>query len=259
MNQTGKKILIGLGVAIFWIGAWELLCLTVASELLLPSPLRVVTVWFDLAKTSTFWVATGYSLLRISVGFLLAVLCGCLLAAFTARVKLAKALITPILKVIRAAPVASFIILALVWIKTDSLPLWISFLMVLPIVWANVEEGILQVDGKLLEVAKVYHLPAKKVWREIRFPSLVPYLLASMKTGLGFAWKSGIAAEIICRPTTSIGNYLQKAKLSLETPSVFAWTLTVILLSVLLEKLLTKLVSQKGKRFEQSKKEGRAV
>ena len=255
MNQTGKKILIGLGVAIFWIGAWEILCLAVASELLLPSPLRVVTVWFDLVKTSTFWVATGYSLRRISVGFLLAVLCGCLLAAFTARVKLAKALITPILKVIRAAPVASFIILALVWIKTDSLPLWISFLMVLPIVWSNVEEGIIQVDPKLLELATVYHLPKKTIWKDIRLPSLLPYLMSAMKTGMGFAWKSGIAAEIICRPDYSVGTFLQQAKMNLETPDVFAWTATVILLSVLLAKGLTLFVEKRKKPFSKRNNE----
>ena len=238
MKLSAKKWGIGLGVAAFWLAVWELLSLAVSAELLLPSPFKVAATWWALAKTAAFWKTAGLSLLHIVCGFAAGALCGTLLAFATAKFSLLRTLVSPLLHIVRAAPVASFILLALVWIKTAWLPTFISFLMVLPLVWANVEQGIGETDKKLLEMAAVYCLPKSAVTRHIRLPSLAPYLLSACKTGLGFAWKSGIAAEVICRPKGSIGDALYRAKTVLETPDVFAWTATVIVLSVVLEKLL---------------------
>ena len=243
------KIGIGLLVAAFWLAAWELLSRQVNAELLLPSPRQVAVTGWELVQTELFWRATGLSLLRIVIGFAAAVAAGGLLAVCTVHVGLVRRLTAPILHIVRAAPVASFIILALVWIKTDRLPTFIAFLMVLPVVWANVEQGIREIDPKLLEMAWVYRLSPWKTFRRIRLPSVMPYLLAAMRTGLGFAWKSGIAAEIICRPKQSVGGFLYSAKLYLETPEVFVWTAAVVLLSVLLEQGLLALSRLVGRRY----------
>ena len=159
-----------------------------------------------------------------------------LLAVLTVRFRAADVLLSPLLKIVRAAPVASFIILALVWIRTNTLPAFIAFLMVVPVVWGNVEKGIRETDAGLLEMAKVYRLGWWKTLVRVRIPSVMPYFLAAATTGLGFAWKSGIAAEVICRPAMSIGRQLQDAKVYLETPEVFAWTAVVVALSMVLEK-----------------------
>ena len=161
---------------------------------------------------------------------------GSLLAVLTVRFRAADVLLSPLLKIVRAAPVASFIILALVWIRTNTLPAFIAFLMVVPVVWGNVEKGIRETDAGLLEMAKVYRLGWWKTLVRVRIPSVMPYFLAAATTGLGFAWKSGIAAEVICRPAMSIGRQLQDAKVYLETPEVFAWTAVVVALSMVLEK-----------------------
>lgn len=238
MKDFTKKIAVGVGVAAFWLAVWEILSLCVSAELLLPSPFKVAATWWALAKTAAFWAAAGTSLLRVVCGFAAGAAFGTLLAFATHKCAPLRTLVAPLLHIVRAAPVASFIILALVWIKTAWLPPFISFLMVLPLVWANVEQGLAETDPKLLEMAAVYRLPKRVVRRQIRLPSLAPYLLSACKTGLGFAWKSGIAAEVICRPAGSVGNALYRAKLLLETPEVFAWTGTVVVLSVVLEKLL---------------------
>ncbi len=251
MKVFSKKLAVGVGVAAFWLCVWELLSLLVHAELLLPSPLRVATVWWSLAKTASFWSTAGMSLLRIVCGFAAGGLCGTLLAFATTTWSPLRTLISPLLHIVRAAPVASFIILALVWIETAWLPSFISFLMVLPLMWANVEQGLLETDKKLLEMAAVYQLPKKTVRNHIRFPSLEPYLLSACKTGLGFAWKSGIAAEVICRPAGSVGNNLYRAKALLETPEVFAWTATVVVLSVILEKLFVLAADRIGQRHPQ--------
>ena len=102
------------------------------------------------------------------------------------------------------------------------------------VVWGNVEKGIRATDPQLLEMARTYRFSPPKTLRRVWIPSVMPYFMAACTTGLGFAWKSGIAAEVICRPAQSIGKYLQDAKLTLETPDVFAWTLVIVLLSAVL-------------------------
>jgi NitT/TauT family transport system permease protein len=188
-------------------------------------------------------------LIRIVSGFIGGIIFGSISAVLTTRFRLADMLISPMLRIIRATPVASFIILALVWIKTGRLPAFISFLMVVPVVWSNVEKGIRQTDIKLLEMAKVFRLGRLKTLVSIRIPSVMPYFMAACTTGMGLAWKSGIAAEVISRPDLSIGKQLQNAKIYLETPEVFALTITVVLLSIMLEKILVVTASRFGRRF----------
>ncbi|NLN81673.1 MAG: ABC transporter permease subunit [Clostridiales bacterium] len=244
-----RGLLAGLLSATFWLAVWQFISMIVAQELLVPAPLVVLKALTRLAGTAEFWQSAGLSLIRIVSGFIGGIIFGSISAVLTTRFRLADMLISPMLRIIRATPVASFIILALVWIKTGRLPAFISFLMVVPVVWSNVEKGIRQTDIKLLEMAKVFRLGRLKTLVSIRIPSVMPYFMAACTTGMGLAWKSGIAAEVISRPDLSIGKQLQNAKIYLETPEVFALTITVVLLSIMLEKILIVTASRFGRRF----------
>lgn len=249
-----KKILLSAAVLIFWIAVWSFASYMIGLELILPSPLKVLTALFEKAATADFLIAAGLSLLRIAVGFLLGTLVGGLLAVLMRVSKVAKALFSPILHVVKAAPVASFIILALVWFKTDILPVFISFLMVVPVVCANVSEGIVQTDRKLLEVARIYRFGKKRTFSEVWLPSVKPYAVSACRTALGFAWKSGVAAEVICRPDRSIGDALYSSKMNLETAEVLAYTAVVIIISVLLEKLMLRLLKGEKRKDVRTEK-----
>ncbi len=237
-TTAGKFLLNFLLPPVFWLGVWQILAMVVGQELLLPTPWRVMVVWGQLAATKTFWLSCLYSLLRIAAGYVLGVTAGILLGILCVWVPLANTLLSPVLRVVRAAPVASFIILALVWIKTDYLPIFIAFLMVLPLMFSATATAIRGVDGKLLEMAKVYRLRPGKVITKILLPGAAPTVLSQALTTLGLAWKSGVAAEVICLPKLALGKFLQNAKVYLETPEVFAWTATIIVLSLLLERVL---------------------
>lgn len=242
------KIVLTAAVAVFWLAVWQGASVLVGQELLVPAPITVLRVLLRDAVTAPFWQAVGASLLRILCGYAAAVFGGCVLAILTVRFPLLHHLFSPLLHCIKAAPVASFIILALVWIPTGILPACICALMVLPIVWSNVEQGIRQLDRRLLEMAQVFRIGRLKTLLRVKIPAVMPYLLTALTTGLGFAWKSGIAAEVICQPKPAIGKQLYLAKIYLETPEVFAWTAVVILLSVLLEFTLKKWLFVAGKR-----------
>ena len=249
MRDKKTAIVRIVGVSAFWVGLWWLVAALVQQEILIPTPLVVFKTILRLLPDPVFWQSVAFSLIRICIGFLAALTLGTVLAVLTHRSPLIRTLFSPLLHIIRAAPVASFIILALVWIDYDIIPAFIAFLMVLPIVWINIEEGIRQTDRQLLEMATLYRVPKRRIFSRLYLPAVKPFFLTACLNGLSFAWKSGVAAEVICRPEFAIGSRLQAAKLLLETPEVFAWTAVVILLSLLLEKMLVRLTSNTKRRL----------
>lgn len=229
-----------LAVTLFWLILWVAAYRIVAKEILLVSPLRAFGRLWELAGTALFWQSVGLTGLRVLAGFCCALLTGAVLAALSARWRAVRALFRPLLGVVRATPVASFIILVLIWIATDRVPVFIAFLMVVPVIYANLYSGILNVDRQLLEMAGVFRLSRRRRLRAIWLPSLMPYFVAACSTGLGFAWKSAVAAEVISQPAFSIGKQIHNAKIYLETADLFAWTIAVVLLSVLLEQAVLR-------------------
>ena len=233
-----KKICKWSGITLFWLLLWWIAAtFGVKQELLLPSPIRVLTRLGELASQSEFQIATISSLCRIFGGIFCALFLGIFCGILTARFTFLRELLSPILAIIKATPVASFIILALVWINRGKLPVFIAALMVLPIIWTNIEQGIRQIDPKLLDMAKVFRFSPAKRLMHITVPSVLPYFAAACKTSLGLAWKAGIAAEVLATPQRSIGKELFEAKTFMETTDLFAWTVSVIVLSICMEKL----------------------
>lgn len=246
MQAKLLRVLRGIAVAVFWLAVWAVVCYFVNLKLLLPLPYPwdvAVALWRLMGETS-FWLVVGTSLLRIVLGFAIALVLGVVLAMLTTRSSVLHALLSPVLSVVRAAPVASFIFVVFLWIKAEEMPAFIAFLMVVPLVWENVRQGILHTDRGLLEMAKVFRLSRIERLRHIRLPAVRPYLQAAVSTGFGFAWKAGVAAEILCWPKDSIGYYIAAAKNLVETADVFAWTAVVVALSVLLEWLLRWLTTR---------------
>ena len=231
---------------------WQLGAMALNSPILLVSPLRVLLRLSELVRESSFYAAIGFSLARIIAGFLLGLAGGSLLAAAASRWHPVEVLLWPYITVIKTTPVASFIILCLIWLDSSNLSVFIAFLMVLPIVYANVLEGIRQTDSKLLEMAQLFRVG---FWRRLRYiylPQLRPYLTTACSVALGLSWKAGIAAEVIGIPDGSIGERLYEAKVYLSSPDLFAWTVVIIAVSILFEKLFLWLLKAGYARLERS-------
>ena len=239
-----NKYLNNAFIIIFWLIVWQIAAMAVNQAILLPKPVMVGKTLLRFLGESEFWLAITHSLLKIMLGFFLAMILGSGLAFLGAKFSFLHQLIYPILSIIKATPVASFIILALIWINSANLSTFIAFLMVLPMFYANIYQGLKNVDVKLLEVAKVFGLNKRRTFREVYLPSLKPYLISTCTIGLGFAWKSGVAAEVIGLPAKTIGNQLYYAKVYLQTDELFAWTAAIIVLSIFLEKLLLKILKK---------------
>ena len=207
------------------------------GALLLASPIQAAARLLELLPSPVFWRAVGNSSLRIFGGFLLSCALAALLAALAAGRPWLRDLLAPPVAVVKAVPVASFIILALVWLNARSLSLFISGLMVFPPVYLNVLEGLRQTDPKLLELARVYRVPfGRRAWG-IYLPQVLPYFRSAASLALGLCWKAGAAAEVIGLPAETIGERLYTAKVYYQTPDLFAWTAVILVLSAVFEKL----------------------
>lgn len=229
---------------VFWVAVWEIAARIIGKTLIFPSPTLVVGRLLELMGSVKFYEITFTSLLRILGGFLAGSVLGILLALLTSYVKVADWILSPAIRILRSIPVASFIILVLLWAAKGRVPGIVSAIMVLPIVWENTAAGIRAVPGDLLEMAKSYDMGFWKTWRLVRLPAILPYLLSGLSNAIGLAWKSGVAAEVLCVPANAIGTQVYNSKIYLETPDLFAWTLVVVLLSILIEGLIKHLIGK---------------
>lgn len=244
-----KKIALTIIAICFWLFVWHFLSIKIHSSIFLPSPMEVMKALKNLSRQDDFWKIIINTFGKIAKGFGLAVVCGVILAVISHFIKIIDVLVSPLMKLIKAVPVASFIILALLWIKSSQLSVLISFIMVMPVIYINVKQGFLGVNTEMLEMAKVFRVSFGRKLRFIYLPYVLPAFISACKVGLGFCFKSGIAAEIIGLPAKSIGGELYKSKLYLMTDELFAWTVIIVLMSVFFEGICIYLLGKLGNSF----------
>ena len=237
LDTRKKKMLAKASAVILALGVWQLLSVLIGSELLLVSPVEVIKRLFTLVSESGFLTTVGFTLSRIALGFFAGLVVGTLLALLAGRFQIVEILLWPYMLTVKSVPVASFVVIALIWFDASGLSSLISFLMVLPIIYTNLLDGIKSVDKKMLQMAEVFKMPHLRRLRFIWLPYVKPFLLSGCRISLGLAWKSGVAAELIGYPEGSVGEALYYSKLFLNTADLFAWTVVIVLLSIVFEKL----------------------
>ncbi len=241
-NLFWKQSAVCIFSLLFWILLWFFLAKKVDLSFILPGPVEVFRRLWELAREASFYQILFSSFLRVISGFLFGVFLGFLLGFLAHRLTPVRSLISPLMAIIRATPVASFILVVILWLERGEVPGFISFLMVLPILWQNTLLGFSSLDPALEEMAKVFRLGHFCKFFRLDLPQVIPYVLSSGKAALGLAWKAGVAAEVLALPKVSIGKMISDAKLYLETVDLYAWTVAIILLSVFLEKLFWHLL-----------------
>lgn len=236
-----KRFLKKAAVILFWLAAWQVFAMAVHNPFLAASPAETFQALASDIGKSFFWRTVLASLARISIGFCLGLVLGILAAAVNHRFPVLEEIVSPVISLAKTVPVVCFVVLLLIWQGPSFLSVAVSFLIVFPGVYFSVLEGLKAVDPKMLEMAKIFRLPGKTVFFYIYRPALKPFLLGSMKSSLGMAWKSGVAAEVIGLPDYSIGERIYLSKIYLDTAGILAWTAVTVCLSLLFEKAVLKL------------------
>lgn len=240
-----------LWAILFWIALWQAASMLIGKEMLLASPVSVVLKLWQLMFTGGFCSSIFFTFLRIMSGFFIALALAVGFAALAARFRLVRELLAPLMAVLKSTPVASITILILIWISSRNLSLFMGIIMVLPVMYLNILTGIENTDRKLLEMADVFEIPPLRRLRYLYIPQVLPYFSSACKISLGLCWKAGVAAEVIGTPTGSIGEKLYQAKIYLETPELFAWTLTIIAVSALFERGMMFVIRRVTRRLEE--------
>lgn len=250
-EKLGRLPAIAL-VAFLWLLIWEGASLALGSSLLLPGPRVVLLALISQAQETDFWQSIGFSIGRIVLGFFGGVLTALVVSIASELSHRIKSFIGPVVHILKTVPVASFIVLVLVWVNAQDLALVISYLMAFPIMVINLNKGFQSVDARVLELARIYKVSRETRFKTIYLASVFPYFQAGLSLALGLCWKAGIAAEVIALPAQSIGSHLFDAKVYLDTPKLFAWTIVIVLLSFTFEHAIKALLLWWRRRWERS-------
>lgn len=248
--SKNKKRQIRLWAVAFWLLIWQAASIAIGQEILLVSPVAVLQRLKTLVWESTFWLSCAFSVLRIVSGFLLGTALGVVLGGVSFGFCRIRELLAPLVLTMKSIPVASFVILVLIWIPSKNLSVFISFFMVFPVVYTNVIQGIESVDKKLLEMAQVFQVSRMRKIRYIYLSQVLPFFRSGCCVALGLCWKAGVAAEVIGIPDGSIGEHLYQAKVYLDTPDLFAWTVVIIVISLLFEKVFLGVIDWGIRKLE---------
>ncbi len=224
-----------------WLLIWQIVSWAIGNKFLFPGPFIVLATLFELVKTAEFWLSLASTMLRVIFGFALGMLGGIVLGILTAKFSFLSSFLSPLRSLIKATPVTSFIVLVLLYMSASIAPMFIAFLMVLPISWTNVHDGIEATPKELIETAKVFKLSGFQTLRSVHIPALRPHLVSAATAGFGFA-------EVIASSKLSIGRAIYECKIYLEIPELFAWTAAIVIMSIALEKLMLALLNSSKKR-----------
>ncbi len=234
-----------LPVLLFWLALWQIGAWAVGSHILLAGPLQVVKALASLLPTAAFWRSVATSFGKIGLGFLTAFFTGIFVGWLAFRFSFLQVLLAPAITFMNSVPLASFIILALIWTGSEDLAVLTSYLVVFPMLYVQTIAGLKSTDRKLLEMAAVFQIRGWPKLIGLYWPALLPYLMSGCRTALGMSWKAGIAAEVIGVPSHTIGEQLYLSKVYLSTAELFAWTFTIILISLLSERVFLLLLGRR--------------
>lgn len=241
-NNFLRKASTGLLIFLFWIAVWYLLALIVNNDFLLPTPHSSVIALFELMKESDFYKSIAFTFLRVICGVILGVIFGILLAYASYKIVIFRKTVSPLLSIIKATPVVTFITLLWITLSGNTLTVFIAFLMVVPIIWQNILNGYDAIPTELSEVCDVFEFSRIKRFKLLTAPILMNYFFPALITSIGLAWKAEIAAEIIAYTKTSIGQHIYDARYHLLTDEVFAWVIVIVTFSICLETLTKKIL-----------------
>ncbi len=242
MQEKSKKICIRIIIVAIWLIIWQVASMVTGLELILASPVNVFWAILELFELGQFYATVFSSFCKIMSGFFAAFICGSALGVVASRINLVEEFLKPPVQLMKTLPMTSFIILLLIWFGSGNVAFFISFIVTFPIIYTSVITGLRQVDVQLVEMADVFGISVLRRVRGIYIPNILPFVEAGVKTAIGMCWKAGVSAEVIGLVRYSIGEQLYYSKLYLLTAELFAWSIVVVVVSMLFEFLFVRLL-----------------
>ena len=233
-----KRQYISFASVAFMLLIWKLLSLYFNSDFILPSPEKTLITTIELFADKGFLATVGVTMARGIIGFLLSLFLGLSLGIWAGLNPNFSAFLKPILITIRSTPVIAVILLALIWLNTNAVPVFIALLTMFPFICTNVIDGIKSVDGNLTQMATFYKVSHWRIVREVYVPAIMPFIISGASSAMGIGWRAIIIGEVLSQPQYGIGTVMQLAQTFLKVDAVIAWTLIAVVISYLFEKVM---------------------
>jgi len=216
----------------------------IGTEIILPSPERVLSTLVGIASTERFLAALGATAVRGLSAFGLSMVLGVSLGFAAGVSRRFESLLGPGLTVIRATPVLAVILIALIWFPAGVVPVFSAVVMAFPVVAADVAAGVRSADPRLVDMARSFGVSRHDTALSVRLPSAMPHVVSAAKNAVGLSWKVVVAGEVLSQPLNALGTGMQNARVMLETAEVFAWAATGVLLCALSDALFDALAKR---------------
>lgn len=229
-SYKNKKLILLSSIMLFI--TWQIASMIIGSEVILPSPYLTFKGLIEIIKSEDFFKILGYTLARTSISFFLALVLAFVLGVASSINKYIYNFMIPILNIMRSLPTIGFIILALIWLNQGSAPILVGFIMSFPIFYDAIIGAILNIDSKVLEMAKVYKIGTWDLIKEIYFPSINFAICRILASTFSLTMKLVVGGEVIGQPSFGIGSALFVEKNYLNTNLVFAWIIVVIIIGI---------------------------
>lgn len=236
MNKTMRNLIKNCIILVVWLCLWQIASVITGLEFLFASPVSVFKEFCVLIRTQEFYGIILHSFIRITCGYIGSFVIAVILGGVAGKYSLVRDFLAPAMHLMKSLPVAACIIMILMWFGSENVSLIVGGMVVIPIIYTAVVQGVANMDQGMIEMAELFRMSWIKKVRYIYFPQVYPFAESSCKVALGMCWKAGVSAEVIGLATDSIGVQMYYAKLYLLSANLFVWSIMVIILSVVFEK-----------------------
>jgi len=228
-----------LGLVAFVLAVWAIASMN-APAFVLPSPARVWQATLGLMGSATFLADVGVTFGRVLAGFIFAAVIGTVVGMVLGANRKLGEFFEPILAVMNTISSAIWAIFALIWFGLSNwTTIFVVFMTAFPLVLTNVWQGTRTVNVEFIELAHTFRMSRLQVLRKIYLPTILPHFFSGARLAFGFGWRVSLVAETL-GASSGIGYRLRQAADLVQTDQVFAWTLMLVLMMVVIESLVLK-------------------
>lgn len=223
-----------IAVAVFlllWLAAAKI----IGVEMILPTPGETLKEFIRLTGEPAFWQATANTLIRSLISFAVSFGLALILSVLAYLVPIVYKLLSPLIVIVRSTPTISIILLAIIWMTQYTSPVFITVLIIFPLLYAGFLGGLTSIDKDLIAMSKLYKVPMFTRIKELYIPNMLPSVFVSSRSSISLTVKIMISAEVLAQTGKSMGNFMQLSKIYLETGELLAWTAAAVIISYLLE------------------------
>ncbi|SDG90122.1 ABC transporter permease [Alloyangia pacifica] len=220
------------------IGLWWLATVLGFSEL--PDPFTVLGRIVELALSGQLWVDMGASLRRVLIGFILGSALAVPVGFLMGWYKVARAIIDPWIQFFRVIPPLAIIPLAIVTLGIDEKPkIFVIFLAAFLSSVVSTYQGVVSVDRTYINAARVLGAKDRTIFLRVVIPASTPFILVGFRIGLGSAWATVVAAELIAAQS-GLGFRMQQAQLYYDLPTIFVSLIAIGILGLIMDRIVVR-------------------